>query len=251
MAANEILRFADNDTGTNLLTQAEYLADPQREIGNQPGIARSKLVNKALRQSSLIAAAVAQFIADNQDIDITDDLLVEDLVDYLTESLGNGLAPTLRNQVVTSLTTTGTGAAYVGTPTLALPALVANKTRFNVVFHTANTSTTPTLNISGLGAIPIKVLGAANSKVDPIVGQIPAGFIGDVVYDGASFVILSGGSGAGATGAAGNQVFFENDQQVTASYTITAGKNAVSAGPVTINVGVTVSVPVGSTWSIV
>lgn len=72
MATNEILQFAETDTGTNLLTQAEYLADAQRPIGNQPGVARSKLVNKALRQSSLIAAAVAQFIADNQTNNVVD-----------------------------------------------------------------------------------------------------------------------------------------------------------------------------------
>lgn len=250
MAANQILPFADNDTGTNLLTQAEYLADPQREIGNQPGIARSKLVNKVLRQSSLIAAAVAQYMANNQAVDITDDLTPADLVNYLTTSLGNGLAPTLRNQVVTAFPTTGTGAAYVLTPAPALAALVAGKTRFAATFHTANTTTTPTINVNGLGAVPIKVLGAANAKVDPIVGQIPAGFIADIVYDGASFVVLSGGSGAGATGAGGDEVFFENGQNVTTSYTITAGKNAISAGPITINVGVTVTVPAGSTWSI-
>lgn len=250
MAANDILRFADNDTGTNLLTQAEYLVDPQREIGNQPGIARSKLVNKVLRQSSLIAAAVAQFIANNQAIDVTDDLDPADLVTYLTEALGNGLAPTLRNQVVTAFDTVGTGAAYTLTTDPVQAAYVAGKTRLNVTFHTANTTTTPTLNVDGLGAAPIKVLGAANSKVDPIIGQIPAGFIADVVYDGASFVVLSGGSGAGATGAGGDEVFFENDQTVTASYAITAGKNAISAGPITIDVGVTVTVPVGSTWSI-
>ena len=41
MATNEILLFGNVDTGTNLLTQAEYLADSQRPNGNQPGIARA------------------------------------------------------------------------------------------------------------------------------------------------------------------------------------------------------------------
>lgn len=57
--------------------------------------------------------------------------------------------------------------------------------------------------------------------------------------------------GGGATGAPGNKIFFENDQTVTADYTVTAGKNAMTAGPVTINAGVTVTVPNGSTWTIV
>jgi hypothetical protein len=52
----------------------------------------------------------------------------------------------------------------------------------------------------------------------------------------------------GATGAGGNDVFYENGQTVTTSYTITAGKNAMSTGPITINSGATVTVPVGSVW---
>ncbi len=74
MATNEILPFCGTDTGTNLLTQAEYDADSQRPIGNQPGVARSKLVNKVLKQSSLLASALAQYLADKQATDITDDL---------------------------------------------------------------------------------------------------------------------------------------------------------------------------------
>jgi hypothetical protein len=53
------------------------------------------------------------------------------------------------------------------------------------------------------------------------------------------------------TGGTGNVVFYENDQTVTQDYTITSGKNAMSAGPITVNSGVTVTVPTGSTWTIV
>jgi hypothetical protein len=58
-------------------------------------------------------------------------------------------------------------------------------------------------------------------------------------------------SGAGATGGGTNRVFFENDKTITANYTITANKNAGTFGPVTINSGVTVTVPAGSVWSVV
>lgn len=60
-----------------------------------------------------------------------------------------------------------------------------------------------------------------------------------------------GAVGGGATGGGADRVFHENDQVVTTNYTITSGKNAVSAGPVTINSGVVVTIPSGSTWSIV
>jgi hypothetical protein len=57
--------------------------------------------------------------------------------------------------------------------------------------------------------------------------------------------------GGGATGTGGNQVFVLNDQNVTANYTVPTGKNASSAGPITINTGVTVTVSTDSTWVIV
>ena len=57
--------------------------------------------------------------------------------------------------------------------------------------------------------------------------------------------------GGGATGGGTDQVFYENDQTVTVDYTITSGKNAVTAGPVTVNSGVTVTVPSGSSWVVV
>ena len=87
MATNEILPFATTNTGTNLLTQAEYTADAQRTIGHQPGIARSKLENKVLRQASLIAAGVAEFIADYQAQNVTDSLTTQNVSDYLADAV--------------------------------------------------------------------------------------------------------------------------------------------------------------------
>lgn len=52
-------------------------------------------------------------------------------------------------------------------------------------------------------------------------------------YNGITWGALGGGSSGGGT----NQAFFENDKTVTVSYTITTGKNAMSAGPMTIASG--------------
>lgn len=57
--------------------------------------------------------------------------------------------------------------------------------------------------------------------------------------------------GGGATGGGSDDVFYENGQTVTTNYTITTNKNAMSAGPVTIASGITVTVPPGSTWTVV
>lgn len=46
-------------------------------------------------------------------------------------------------------------------------------------------------------------------------------------------------------------VFYENNQTVSSDYTISTNKNAMSAGTITIDSGVTVTIPSGSTWVIV
>ncbi len=55
----------------------------------------------------------------------------------------------------------------------------------------------------------------------------------------------------GALGGGNDRVFFENDKVVTADYAITTNKNAMTAGPITVNNGITVTVPAGSAWTIV
>jgi hypothetical protein len=57
-----------------------------------------------------------------------------------------------------------------------------------------------------------------------------------------------GSLGGGATGGGSEEVFFLNDQSVTVSYSIPSAKNAMTTGPITIDNGVTVTVPSGSRW---
>ena len=54
---------------------------------------------------------------------------------------------------------------------------------------------------------------------------------------------LTNGSARGATG-----FLYENGQTVTESYTITSGKSAMSVGPITVNTGISVTIPSGSRW---
>jgi len=53
-----------------------------------------------------------------------------------------------------------------------------------------------------------------------------------------------------ATGAT-NKIFYQNVATVTANYTTPTTANSMSAGPITIAAGVTVTIPPGSSWSIV
>jgi len=87
-------------------------------------------------------------------------------------------------------------------------------------------------------------------------GQRPTGAAGYIRYNSTTgsfegYTTAWGSIGGGATGAGGDQIFYQNGQTVTTDYTITAGQNAGTFGPVTINAGVTVTVPSGSVWSIV
>jgi hypothetical protein len=56
--------------------------------------------------------------------------------------------------------------------------------------------------------------------------------------------------GGGATGGGGDQVFVENGVTVTTNYTLSTNKNAESVGPITVNSGVTVTVPSNQRWVI-
>jgi len=63
-------------------------------------------------------------------------------------------------------------------------------------------------------------------------------------YNGSAW----GSVGGGATGGGSDEIFIENGQTVTTNYTLTTNKNAMSVGPISINSGVTVTVPSGSNW---
>ena len=49
----------------------------------------------------------------------------------------------------------------------------------------------------------------------------------------------------------GGMGYIENANTISVSSTINTGNNAISGGPVTVNSGITVTVPSGSTWTVV
>lgn len=82
--------------------------------------------------------------------------------------------------------------------------------------------------------------------------------LGNVLYVGVSSgtiapgMLSTGGPSWDTTGQLSvTGAIIENAQTISSNYTITSGKNALSAGLITINSGVTVTVPSGSTWTIV
>mgnify|MGYP001307305243 FL=1 len=123
-----------------------------------------------------------------------------------------GSEQTLSGNLTITGTLTGTGAA---------------STEFRAAVGVSSAGT-----VIGAGITQLNFIGAGNTFA---------------VTGNTMDVSISGG----AMGGGGNRVFFENDITVTNDYEITTGKNAMSAGPLTINSGVTITIPSGSDWTIV
>ena len=100
-----------------------------------------------------------------------------------------------------------------------------------------------------------KMAGLARGKI--IYGDA-SGNPAALAVGTANYVLKSDGTdiswgevAAGAQGAGSDKIFWENGQTVTQNYTITNNQNAMSAGPITINNSVTVTIGDGETWTIV
>lgn len=111
--------------------------------------------------------------------------LVNAGIDDLTAVTPKKLAEATRTQASMAFTTAGTGAAYLMSPVPAVTALAPNQ-RYTVLFH-ANSTVTPTINISSLGAKRLKQYTSAGAKVDAV---LIAGQISDVIYDGTDLVVM-------------------------------------------------------------
>ena len=92
-------------------------------------------------------------------------------------------------------------------------------------------------------------LSIAGQELTDLIGITVTGIVTATSFsgDGSSLTGIS----AGARGGGSDEVFYENGQSVTTNYTISTSKNAMSAGPIGIATGVTVTIPSGSTWTIV
>jgi hypothetical protein len=63
------------------------------------------------------------------------------------------------------------------------------------------------------------------------------------VYDGSAWAAVGGGNST-------TEGLYEMANTISANYSITSGNNALTAGPITINSGISVTIPTGSTWVI-
>ncbi len=101
------------------------------------------------------------------------------------------------------------------------------------------------IETASTGSAEIPVGTTAQRDGSPATGMFrfnstTSGFEG---YNGSAWGAIGGGGGA--TGAGGDEVFQENERVVTTNYTLSTNKSAMCVGPLTINSGVTVTIPSG------
>ena len=115
----------------------------------------------------------------------------------------------------------------------------------------ASPTITGDANFSGTGAVKIPVGTTAQRPGSPSTGQFRwNSTTGSAeIYDGSAFSAVGGGGGATGTGS--DAIFLNYGQTVTGSYSIPANTNSLSAGPIEIANGQTVTIPSTSRWVIV
>jgi hypothetical protein len=130
---------------------------------------------------------------------------------------------------------------WVTTTTGNLPQKVSS-TKFT--FNPSTGTVTATL-FSGSGASLTTLNGSNISS-----GTVEVARLGSGSPSSSNFLR---GDGTWATAGGNTTTFglYENAAIISANYSISAGNNAMSAGPITVNSGVTVTVPSGSTWTVV
>jgi hypothetical protein len=146
-----------------------------------------------------------------------------------------------------------------GNPTIASNATNANTASTIVARDASGNFNAGTIALAGLsytGNIDTTSTGYLEVPAGTTAERPGTGAAGMIRYNSQlgqfeGYGAAWGTIGGGAKGGGSDQIFFENDQTVNTSYSITANKNAVTAGPVTVASGVTVTIPSGSTWSIV
>jgi hypothetical protein len=132
----------------------------------------------------------------------------------------------------------GSGLMYFGTEngsdnTMGVKATLSSAGVFNA-----------TGGFSGSGASLTSLNGSNISSGTVAVARLGSG------SPSSSNFLRGDGTWAAASSNTTSFGLYENAAVISANYTVSNGNNAISAGPITVNSGVTVTVPSGSTWTV-
>lgn len=165
MATNNFLPFCPTDTGTNLLTQADYIAATDRDIGNQPGVASAKLNNKAIRQATFISSQLAQYISDQLSENVADDGNTSNFLAQIVKTFSGIVNTTAKTTTyaigVNDYLITCSGSAF----TVTLPTAVGRKKVYVIkktdssLTNIITVATTSAQTIDGVTTTTLNTLG--------------------------------------------------------------------------------------------
>jgi hypothetical protein len=151
-----------------------------------------------------------------------------------------------------NLTVTGTS-NLVGTTTVsnltatsnitATGNVAANNITITGFANAANVVASGNSQFNGTGALKVPV-GTSGQRPTAATGQVRFNTT-DTQFEGYNGTTWSSIGGAAAGGAV-----YENKQSIRANYTMSTDYNGESVGPITVDSGVTVTIPSGSRWVI-
>jgi len=179
----------------------------------------------------------------------TDDVVVNDLTASGTITVSGDLnvsgdltydETVSRNLNVTGVATVATGIVSTGDFKIGTATTLSQDNIFTTGIVTA------------LSGFNVGIMSAGVSQTTGIITAINFIGVGNTVkYNASSSTVDVAISGGGAVGTGTDRIFFESDQTVTQSYTVSAGKNAMAAGPIAVASGQTITIPSGSELTIV
>ncbi len=179
----------------------------------------------------------------------TDDVAVNDLTASGTVTVAGDLNVTgdltydetnARNLSITGVATISSGIVSTGDWKIGTATTLSQDNIFTTGIVTA------------LSGFNVGIMSAGITQTTGVITAI--NFVGTgntVKYNASSSTIDVAISGGGAVGTGTDQIFYESDQTVTQSYSISVGKNAMAAGPLAVASGQTITIPSGSELTIV
>ena len=151
---------------------------------------------------------------------------------FIATGTSSGLVFNPNTGVLTANSFSGDGSSLTGAGATVNVSLAGQNANLPILFTGVTSGSLATANVE-----------TSRLTFNPNTGVLTANsFSGD----GSSLTGVAAAKGGGT-----DLIFYESDQNATTNYSITSGKNAMAPGTLTVNSGVTITVPSGSRLVIV